>query len=107
MQAFYAALPDSDSALATIALLHRSAHENHVRLATGEYHVVRQGSSGLQRYQLSFPAQADYRALRNWLAASLNAMPTLALDDISFKRDDAKAQLLDSRVRLTLYLKAP
>jgi len=107
LAALYSALPDSSTTLDAIAMINRAARDHQVHLATGEYRLVRTANTGLMRYQLNFPAHADYKSLRQWLAASLNAMPTLALDDLSFKREDAGTNQLDSRVRMTLYVRTP
>ena len=110
LAATVAALPDADSAWRTLAHLHQAAQAQHVQLATGDYRLqaAPAGTTGLrlQRYQLTFPARGDYLALRNWLALSLNNTPALALDELSFKRDDATAAQLESRVRMTLFMKA-
>ena len=105
--ALYAALPPGDSALATLALVHRAAHDSQVHLSAAEYHVDHPPGTALERYQMSFPVHADYPALRQWLSVALNRVPNLALDDISFKRDEASTTQLDSRVRMTLCVKAP
>ena len=105
-----AGLPDAQGALQTLAAIHKAAREQHLQLATGDYRLqalngAAPGSLGVQRYQLTFPVRGDYLALRQWLSATLNQTPSLALDELSLKRDDAKVSELDSRVRMTLYLR--
>jgi len=105
--AFYATLPDANEAVEAIAVLNQSAARNKVALVTAEYRVTRQGTGPLLRYQISVPLRADYGHLHAWLAQVMNALPHAALDDISLKRDDVNQDVLDARVRFTVFLRAP
>ena len=105
--AFYASLPEATEATQAISVLNRAAAHHKVALVSAEYRVSKQGTGPLLRYQISVPLHADYVQLHAWLSEVLNALPNAALDDISFKRDDAGTQLLDARVRFTVFLRAP
>ncbi len=105
--AFYATLPDATEAVEAIAVLNAAAARHKVALATAEYRVTRAGSGPLLRYQISVPLRADYVHLHAWLGEVMNALPNAALDELSLKRDDAAVDLLDARVRLTVFLRAP
>lgn len=104
---FYAGLPADSQALDAIALIHQSARQGGVKLATGEYRQVREGSNALLRYQFTLPARASYASLRVWLDDVMNRLPTAALDEISFHRDDVGSDSVDARVLLTLFVRAP
>ncbi|MGB4345983.1 MAG: hypothetical protein WBJ21_06265 [Burkholderiaceae bacterium] len=104
---FYASLPDPKGMLDAVEIIHRAAKANGVKLATGEYRLVREGSAKLQRYQITLPARASYPMLRTWLAEVMNTVPTVALNDISFKREDVGSEAVEASVRLTLFLRAP
>ena len=110
LAAVVAGLPNAEGALQTLGHIHKAARDQHLQLATGDYRLQPLSTSGaegagVQRYQLTFPVKGDYLALRRWLSATLNQTPSLALDELSLKRDDAKLGELDSRVRMTLYLR--
>jgi hypothetical protein len=107
MAAFYAALPDATEAVEAIGVLNDAAAHHKVALVTAEYRVTRTGTGPLLRYQITVPLRADYVHLHAWLSEVMNALPNAALDDINFKRDDATVDLLDSRVRFTVFLRAP
>ena len=107
LAAFYASLPASTGALEAIEIVHRAAEANGVKLATGEYRLVREGGAQVLRYQITLPARSSYPHLRAWLAEVMNAVPTAALDDLSFRRDDVGGDSVEARVRLTLFLRAP
>jgi hypothetical protein len=104
---FYASLPTSDDNLEAIETIHQAAEKNGVKLVNGEYRLVRDGSARLLRYQITLPARASYPHLRAWLAEVMNAVPTAALTDISFQRDDIGSDSVVANVRLTLFLRAP
>jgi hypothetical protein len=106
MAAFYAALPEATEAVEAIGVLNDAALRHKVSIVTAEYRVTRAGAGPLLRYQVSVPLRADYVHLHAWLSEVMNALPNAALDDISFKRDDAGVELLDARVRFTVFLRA-
>jgi hypothetical protein len=107
LAAFYATLPDASEAAEAIGVLNAVAVRHKVSLVTAEYRVTRAGTGPLLRYQISVPLRANYVQLHAWLSEVMNALPNAALDDLSLKRDDAGVELLDARVRLTVYLRAP
>lgn len=103
---FYAGLPAPAGALASIEAIHKSATTHGVKLAHGEYRMARDGKSPLLRYQITLPARASYPQLRAWIGDVMNMLPTAALDEINFRRDDVGSDVLEARVRLTLFLRA-
>jgi hypothetical protein len=103
---FYAGLPAASGALETIDIIHRAAQTRGVQLAQGEYRLAQESGARLLRYQITLPARASYPQLRAWLADVMNALPTAALDEISFRRDDVGSASVETRVRLTLFMRA-
>ena len=107
LAAFYATLPDAGEATQAIAVLNRAAAHHKLALATAEYRITRAGTGPLLRYQISVPLRANYVQLHAWLSEVLNALPNAALDELSIKREDAAIDVLDARVRLTVFLRGP
>lgn len=109
LAAFYAGLPVAAGSDGMIETIHRAAAANDVTLAHGEYRLTRDSTASgvpLLRYQITLPARASYPQLRAWLADVMNAVPTLALDELGFQRDAVGSGMVESRVRLTLFLRA-
>lgn len=104
--AFHAGLPASTGAMEAIDAIHRAAAANGVKLANGEYRLARDGGARLLRYQITLPARASYPQLRAWIGEVMNAVPSAALDEISFRRDDVGSDSVEARVRMTLFLRA-
>lgn len=106
LDVLYASLPTASGTLAAVKTIHQSAAANGVKLAQGEYRLTRDTGTPLLRYQITLPARASYPQLRAWLAEVMNVLPTAALDEINFRRDDVGSPSVESRMRLTLFLKA-
>lgn len=104
---FEVGLPQAEGALRAVKHLHRSAAEHDVVLSTGEYRLVGEPGGRLQRYQITLPADGTYPDLRAWMADVLNELPTMALDELSLKRDTVGEAQVQARVRWSFYLKAP
>jgi hypothetical protein len=104
---FYASLPAASAALDAVGAIHLSATKMGVRLAVGDYRQVREGSSALLRYQVTLPARSSYPNMRLWLDDVMNTLPTAALDEISVRRDDVGSDIVEARLRLTLFMRAP
>ncbi len=105
--AFEAGLPQAAGALQAVRHIHRSATEHGVVLSTGEYRLVDEPGGRLQRYQITLPADGTYPDLRAWMADVLNELPTMALDELSLKRNTVIESKVQARVRWSFYLKAP
>lgn len=103
--AFFAGLPTT-GALETVEAIHRVAVKHGVKLTTGEYRMLREGGARVLSYQMTLPARAPYPSLRNWLTEVMSLAPSLALDEVSFRREDAGQDAVDARVRLTFLMRA-
>lgn len=107
MAEFQRRLPAAEGALEAVQVIHSAAAKYNVKLAAGEYRLLREGSSsGLQRYQITLPATGAYLDVRAWMASVMNTLPTIAIDELSLVRQNVGAPALETRVRWTLYLRA-
>ncbi len=90
-----------------LARMHRLAAESGVALPEGAFKMVTEEGNPIARYQMTFPVKARYADTRSFVRAVLQDVPSLALDELSFRRDDANTPLLETRLRFTLFLRAP
>lgn len=104
---FEARLPLAEGAIQAVRHIHRSAAEHDVVLSTGEYRLVNESGGRLQRYQITLPADGTYPDVRAWMADVLNELPTMALDELSLKRNEVGESRVQARVRWSFYLKGP
>ena len=105
---FLASVPkgNANAGSDTVQVIHRIAGAHGVRLATGEYRMVREGNDSFQRYQITLPVSASYPKLRAWLAQTMNEIPNLALDEWSLRREDVGGDQIEARMRFTLFMRA-
>ena len=100
-------LPPSTAASAVIGQLEQLAHAHGIQLLRGQYAQTPVAGTSLLRWQLSLPIEAEYSNIMAFIAASLQAQPTLALDELKLKRDTINTSVLDADVRFNLYLREP
>ena len=102
---FIDTLPETHAAAAVIGQLEQLARAHGLQLLRGQYAQSPVSGTSLLRWQLSLPIEGDYPRLISFIAASLQALPTLALDELKLKRDTIETPQLDADVRFNLYLR--
>ena len=100
-----AALPRVGAVPALLKQLAAVAKQQGVDLPQGHYHLSSVAQGQLLRLQARYPIDAAYPPLRGFLAASLAAFPSLAVDGFTFKRTDIGATAVTGEVRLSFYLR--
>lgn len=104
LKAFYRVLPQESSAPEHISAIFNAADASGIDLDKVEYALVREHTAGLSRYQVILPVQGTYPDIRRFIIELLNTMPALAINELSFKREDVSSPEVEARVRLTIYL---
>ena len=74
-----------------------------MKLPKGEYRLVTEGDAPLRHYEVTFPINAPYPAIRAFLAQALDELPTAALEQVTFERKHIGEPGVEAQVRLTLY----
>ena len=97
-------LPPAGIASQQIGELERLAKAHDLELPRGQYSVAPVVGASLARWQLVLPVEGPYPALHAFLAAALERMPNLALDELKLKRERIEATELQAELRLSLYL---
>ena len=87
-----------------IGQLEQLARAHDLQLLRGQYAQSPVTGTSLLRWQLTLPIEAEYPKLIAFIAASLQALPSLALDELKLKRDTIETTTLDADLRLNLYL---
>ncbi len=101
-----AMLPPTGEASERIGELERLAHAHGMRLPRGQYSVSPLAGTTLARWQLVLPVEAPYPALHAFLAAVLERLPNLTLDELELKREHIEASELQAELRLSLFVEA-
>lgn len=98
-------LPDTAVASAVVGQLEQLARAHGLQLLRGQYAQTPVTGTSLLRWQLSLPIKAEYPRIIAFVSTSLQALPTLALDEFKLKRDTIESTTLDADLRFNLYLR--
>jgi len=101
-----AMLPPTGEASQRIGKLEQLAHAHGLALPRGQYSVTPLAGTTLARWQLVLPVEAPYPVLHAFLAAALERMPNLTLDELKLKRDRIESAELQAELRLSLFVEA-
>jgi len=104
LASFYAALRAPAGEATAVEIVHAAARTHGVRLARGDYRLVRDSGGRLWRHQLALPVQASYPQLLAWLADVMNALPGASIDGITLKRNSVESEIVEAQVRLVVYV---
>lgn len=100
------ALPPTGEAAQQIGALEQLAHAYGLELPRGQYSVAQLTGIPLLRWQLILPIEASYPALHGFLAAALERQPNLTLDELKLKRDSIETDVLQTELRMSLFVEA-
>jgi hypothetical protein len=106
MMAFYKLFPSADHASETLDRIVTVAEAGGLKLEQGEYRFVRDIAGDLVQMQIQFPVKAAYPQVRKFIAGSLDAVPSLALESVHLERDKVGESNIEARVRFIAYLRA-
>ncbi len=104
LNAFYRFLPPESAAVRQVSAFFAAADANGIDLDQAEYVLTRDRIARMSRYQVILPLRGTYTDIRFFVIELLNAMPAVAINELSFKREDVHAQEVEARLRLTIYL---
>jgi len=105
LRTFLAHFPPRQQIGAALDEFSRLAGQNQLALPSGDYKLSESKNLRLLRYEIHFPVRGSYAQVYSLIAASLNAMPNLALDEIAIKRDSRLANEVEAQLRFSLYLR--
>ena len=101
-----AMLPPTGEAPQRIGELEQLAHAHGISLPRGQYSIAPLTGTTLAHWQLVLPVEAPYPALHAFLAAALERLPNLTLDELKLKRDRIESAELQAELRLSLFVEA-
>ncbi|MDN2716426.1 type 4a pilus biogenesis protein PilO [Janthinobacterium sp. SUN120] len=105
LAAFHAYLPAHDSIPEQLKTLLDVAQKSGVTLAKADYKPQEDGNTAFLRYQITLPVKAEYAQLQTFIVDALQALPTLTLDSVLFKREQIEAGEIDARIQFILLVK--
>jgi len=100
-------VPTIDSASADLRVMFEAAQKNHVELTKGEYALDNaDDQSRLRRFDVVLPVRERYVTIKAFVAEVLNAIPHASLAEVRLERTAANVEVLDARIRFTLFYRA-
>jgi Tfp pilus assembly protein PilO len=100
---FYDVLPTQTEANSKISEILRVATDSGLVINKVEYeHPL--SVSPLIQYQIKLPITGSYMQIRQFINQVLNILPSIALNDISLKRENIATDLVNAQIQFTLYL---
>lgn len=103
--AFQAQFPQADTLTDWLERIEAASARTGVVVERTDYRVSSEAPAGLARYQIALPVKGSYAQVRAFIAALLDAAPTLAVTDVDLKRDSIAAKTLDARLNVSVYLR--
>lgn len=106
LHTFYEFFPPPRTLPDWLARLNEIAGKHGLALERGEYKWIQERGWRLQRYQMILPVKGNYEQIRAFVADLLVAVPALAVNEITLKREGIAATTVEAQIKLTLFLGA-
>ncbi|MBT9567752.1 MAG: hypothetical protein IV085_05585 [Thiobacillus sp.] len=101
-----AGLPPTGEASQLIGELEQLAQAHGMTLPRGQYSVAPVATAAMQHWRLVLPLETTYPTLHAFLAAALERLPNLSLDELKVKRDRIESEQLQVELRLSLFVES-
>jgi hypothetical protein len=102
---FYKFFPSEKTSPHWLGLMVDIAEKKGLALNHGEYAVVRDSVGQLRRFKITLPVQGTYPQIRQYLAALIESVPSMSLENVQFEREDINETDLQAKIKLVLYLR--
>lgn len=102
---FYKFFPAEKTSPHWLGLMVAIANQKGLALNHGEYAVVRDSVGELRRFKITLPVQGSYPQIRQYLAALIEEVPSMSLENVQFERKDILDTDLQAKIKLVLYLR--
>jgi hypothetical protein len=103
--AFEGAFPDPQALGTSYSRLWNVARRHGVALKAAEFKLSDVPQDEFQRYTIQLPVTADYAALRAFVVDALADLPSLALEEMSLRREDSKSLQIEARLSFVLFVR--
>jgi hypothetical protein len=101
---FYLTLGETHYAEQQVATVIALANKSGLSLAQTDYKMAENKNGNFRTYTVTIPLKGQYAMIRSFCDQMLLAVPFAALNELTFKRVSISNQIIETRVRFTLYL---
>jgi hypothetical protein len=88
---------------ALLGVLLKQADAAHLSIDTGKYETTALKSGGVVSYQISFPITGPYPQVRQFIDATLSALPTVGMSELSLTRKSIGDGAVEAQIRLVAF----
>ena len=99
-------LPRRADMPALLGVLLKQADEARLTLDTGKYEMSATRTGDIMRYKVSFPVTGPYPQVRQFIDATLVALPAVAISDLALERKAIGDGLVEAQIRLTVFTRS-
>ncbi|HME37768.1 MAG TPA: hypothetical protein VKG63_02305 [Steroidobacteraceae bacterium] len=99
-------LPERTEMPQVLRVLLKQADAAQLEIDTAKYEISATKAGGLVRYRLSFPVDGPYPKVRQFIDATLNSMPALAIEDLSITRKAIADPTIEAQIRMTIFTRS-
>jgi Tfp pilus assembly protein PilO len=99
-------LPERTEMPQLLNVLLKQADVAQLAIDTAKYEISAAKAGGLVRYQVSFPVDGPYPKVRQFIDATLNAMPALAIEDLSITRKAIADPTIEAQIHMTIFTRS-
>ena len=97
---FYSDFPSTVERTQLLGRLFQIARTSGVTMQAGDFRLTAVPDSALMRYELNLPITGSYAEVKRFVALSLEALPTLALEDLRLRRESASEARIEALLRM-------
>jgi len=101
---FYKLFPAGATLPLQIELIEKLALKQKIALNRGDYKLTKAKQGQLMRYEIVLPLEGSYTQIRQFIVATLQRIPALALSDMQIKRENVATPTVQARIVFTLFL---
>lgn len=94
-----AEIPAALGRLLEVAARHR------LRIDQAEFKLTSEAGQPVQRYAMALPVRGEYLAVRRFVLEAMREQAGLALEELSLRRADPRAQTLEAQLRFVLFVR--
>lgn len=105
--AFKARLRPKGDVPALLRIIFTEARQHRLQLNQMDYRTEHHKHGEYLSYHMTAPIKGSYGDIRAFVHALLLQAPDLALNGISFRRDDARSPTTEARLQFVVYLREP
>jgi Tfp pilus assembly protein PilO len=87
-------------------VLLKQVDQAQLTIDTAKYEITASRTGALVRYQMSFPVDGPYPRIRQFIDATLNAMPALAIENLAITRKAVGDESVEAQIRMTIFTRS-